>query len=629
MDETALRQRLAAILAADVAGYSRLMSIDEHATVAALDASRAVFKVAIESHRGRVIDMAGDSVLAVFETATGAVGAALEVQQQIEAHGASLPEERRMRFRIGIHLGDVIEKSDGSVYGDGVNIAARLEGLAEPGGITVSDSVRGAVGRQVVALFEDQGEQRVKNIAEPVRAFRVRAMSDPTTLRLTGGASWLLAMVRVGKRWGVGGGLVLALVAVSSWALLARPWQGGSENPVPHSLSVAVMPFAVADGSANYALIAAALGTELTTGLSRWRWAKVAAAGLTAGYQGQAIDARRVGRDLNVRYIVEGDIRPVGEKLGVTARLIETENATQVWSERYEIPAAPTTAQQLHLKLRLANQLKTEITRAATDRAVARPDRSTPIDEVLRGDAVASLTPASQRAARSFYDKALQLDPQFVPALSGRAWLLKYELESDPTASKERLLVEMDALSVKAVTLDGRDADVWALRADTLAGLGRWPEAFAANEKAMALLPDSPRQVTHRAILMLLTGRQPEAEALLLKAIEMDPPGSAGEFRHLCFARLLMGRYDEALPDCERSAALDQWFEDQMLLASLYALKGDAVKATIARAELLKHQPGLTVANSIWMRVSDVPAFRQQLEEHANAGLRKAGIPER
>ena len=171
MSNSPLRQRLAAILAADVAGYSRLMAADERSTVATLDASRSVFRTHIESRHGRVIDMAGDSVLAVFETATGAVNAALAIQQQLAHAADSPPEGPAMRFRIGVHLGDVMEKADGTIYGEGVNIAARLEGLAEPAGVTVSDAVKSALRGKVAAAFHDLGEQRVKNIAEPVRAY--------------------------------------------------------------------------------------------------------------------------------------------------------------------------------------------------------------------------------------------------------------------------------------------------------------------------------------------------------------------------------------------------------------------------------------------------------------------------
>jgi class 3 adenylate cyclase len=196
------RQRLAAILAADAAGYSRLMSIDEAGTLAALEVARTIFRTYIESCQGRVIDMAGDSVLAVFETASGAVRAALSVQERLDALAVSVPADRRLRFRIGVHLGDVTEKTDGSVYGGGVNIAARLEGLSLPGGITISDAVYGSVRHRVAANFEDLGERQVKNIAEPVRAFRVVAKADGDD------ASTL-------SRW--------SLPAAAHW--LARRWQ--------------------------------------------------------------------------------------------------------------------------------------------------------------------------------------------------------------------------------------------------------------------------------------------------------------------------------------------------------------------------------------------------------------------
>jgi class 3 adenylate cyclase/pimeloyl-ACP methyl ester carboxylesterase len=181
-----IRQHLAAILAADVTGYSRLMAADERATVASLDAARAVFRKQIESGQGRVIDMAGDSVLAVFQTATGAINAALAIQREINAAAESIPDNRRMRFRIGIHLGEVIEKSDGTVYGDGVNIAARLQTLAEPGGITVSEAIQSAVRQRTAAAFEDQGEKQLKNLSHPVRAFRVRVKGPGTAISSVG-----------------------------------------------------------------------------------------------------------------------------------------------------------------------------------------------------------------------------------------------------------------------------------------------------------------------------------------------------------------------------------------------------------------------------------------------------------
>jgi tetratricopeptide (TPR) repeat protein len=187
----------------------------------------------------------------------------------------------------------------------------------------------------------------------------------------------------------------------------------------------------------------------------------------------------------------------------------------------------------------------------------------------------------------------------------------------------------MDRLSARAVQLDPSDPTAWDTRSYALAWQQRWPEAMAASDKAIELLPYRPGLVSSRAVLDLLTGRQPEAEARLLHAVAMNPPGSSMEFRHLCFVRLMMGRYAEALPDCEKSAALDQWFEDQMLLTALYALRGDRPKTEIAKAQLLKAMPGLTIADSYWSLLSTDPTYRQQLEQHAHKGLRLAGIPER
>jgi class 3 adenylate cyclase len=258
------RQRLAAILAADAAGYSRLMSVDEASTLAALDAARAVFRSHIESNRGRVIDMAGDSVLAAFETAAGAVNASLAIQEQLESLVAGVPADRRMRFRIGVHLGDVIEKADGTVYGKGVNIAVRLEGLALPGGVTISDAVLGAVRHRIPATFEDLGEQQVKNIIDPVRVFRVLQVRAQAG---SAGSGAPLAPARASRLRSFVGlnpvriGRGLAMVAVLAGVMAVALWSYRSGHllwriaptAAPPAMSVAVMPLAVPNGDATMA----------------------------------------------------------------------------------------------------------------------------------------------------------------------------------------------------------------------------------------------------------------------------------------------------------------------------------------------------------------------------------------
>ncbi len=298
MSGAELRQKLAAILAADVAGYSRLMAADERATVAALDAARAVFRTQIESNGGRVIDMAGDSVLAAFDTASGAVNAALAIQKELDRGSSAVPEAGRMRFRIGVHLGEIIEKADGTIYGDGVNIAARLEGLAEPGGITVSDAVRSSIKNRVAATYHDQGEQTVKNIAEPVRAFRVKPAA-------------------VGE---------------------AQPAPPAAEIDLslPDKPSIAVLPFDNMSGDPEQAYFADGIVEDIITELSRFQSLFVIARNTSFTYKGRSVDVKTVARELGVRFVLEGSVRRAGDRVRITAQLIDGQTGSHVWAERYE-----------------------------------------------------------------------------------------------------------------------------------------------------------------------------------------------------------------------------------------------------------------------------------------------------
>jgi adenylate cyclase len=297
----ALQHRLAAILAADAAGYSRLMAVDDKATVAALDAARAVFREQVEAQQGRVIDMAGDSVLAVFGTVAGAVTAALAIQAQVNAVADAEAIDRRMRFRIGVHLGDVIEKADGTVYGDGVNIAARLQGLAEPGGITVSESIRSAVKGKVGASFEDHGEQAVKNIADPVRAWRLRT------------------------------GAVEPVATVP-----AAPSITAIDLSLPDKPSIAVLPFVNMSGDPEQEYFTDGITEDIITELSRFHSLFVIARNSSFSYKGQSPDIRRVGKELGVRYVLEGSIRKSAQRIRVTGQLIDALTGNHLWAEKYD-----------------------------------------------------------------------------------------------------------------------------------------------------------------------------------------------------------------------------------------------------------------------------------------------------
>ena len=334
MSGTELRQRLMAILAADASGYSRLMAADERATVKALDTARGVFRVRIESKQGRVIDMAGDSVLAVFDTAIGAVSTALEVQEEIGGLFADSPAEMRMRFRIDIHLGDEFEKMDGTVYGDGVNIAARLQTLAEPGGITISESVQVAVRSRVTAVFDDLGDQRVKNIAEPIHAYRIECSA--------------------GK----------------SASSAKRPVNAIYDKP-----SIAVLPFANMSGDPEQEYFSDGLTEDIITALAAWRSFPVIARNSTFAYKGKSPDVRKVAQELGARYVLEGSVRRSGNRIRITAQLIDGSNGNHLWAERFDRDLDDLFAVQDEITTRIVSAIEPELSSAEIRQVAKRAPR--------------------------------------------------------------------------------------------------------------------------------------------------------------------------------------------------------------------------------------------------------------
>ena len=329
------RHRLVAILAADAAGYSRLMASDEQRTMAALDAARAVFREQIEAHNGRVVDMAGDSVLAVFETATGAVSAALDVQQRLEALVTGVPADRRMRFRIGVHLGDVFEKADGTVYGDGVNIAARLEGLAVPGGVTVSDAVQGAVRHRVAAAFEDLGEQQVKNIVDPVRAYRVLTATNGGALAKRSWLTWMTPLTSGRRSWQIGAAVVLSALSLGALAWLIREAALGG-GVVPITMSLAIGSIVAPSDDAATAQAAEALTQNLSPGLGAVeRSVRIVSLARQAN---ATATLRDVALAAGARYVVEGDLQTASPRRALNLRLVDTGRGTQEWSGRFDLP---------------------------------------------------------------------------------------------------------------------------------------------------------------------------------------------------------------------------------------------------------------------------------------------------
>jgi len=583
--DTTVRQRLAAILAADVAGYSRLMAGDELATLAALDSARGIFREHIETHHGRVIDMAGDSVLAVFETATGAVAAALAVQEGLVAMAAAVPEDRQMRFRIGVHLGDVMEKADGTVYGDGVNIAARLEGLAEPGGITVSDAVQSAVRGRVSATFADQGEQQVKNIVHTVHAYRlVKAQREAVT------------------------------------GALDRSGKPASEKP-----SIAVLPFANMSGDPEQEYFADGISEDILTGLSRLRWFFVIARNSSFTYKGKAVDVKRVARELGVRYVLEGSVRKGGNRVRITTQLIDASTGNHIWADRYDGDLTDVFALQDEITKKVVAAIEPKLLEAEGIRSQNRsPEDLGAWDMVIQANSLFwRLTKAEIEAAIAILQRAVERYPDYAPAHS----MLAFDILVSGYigwALMEPQLQQAASLAARAEELD--HGDPWAHLALGYVAFVRRRTSAAATEfqRALALNPNFAAAHGYLGWALAFDGQSEQAIAHLKEAIRMSPhdPQNAIFNTGLAVAHYLAGRFAEAVEYSRETLQQRSAFTagHRIHCASL-AQNGRIDEAREALARLKAVHPDLSIA---WIE-SNVPYTAATMAKFVE-GMRKAGL---
>ena len=590
MTDSPFRQRLAAILAADAAGYSRLMAVDEAATVAALDAARAVFRARIESHRGRVIDMAGDSVLAVFETASGAVNAALAVQQELAHAAEPLPEERRMRFRIGVHLGDLMEKADGTVYGDGVNIAARLEALAEPGGITVSETVEMAQRNRSAVAFEDQGEHTVKNIAHPVRAFRVR----------TAGAN-----------------------TVSASAPRARPALALPDKP-----SIAVLPFDNMSGDPEQEFFADGMVEAITATLSRIRSFFVIARNSAFLDTGKAVDVQQVGRELGVRYVLEGSVQKAGQRLRITVQLIDTASGAHVWADRVDGTLEDVFELQDKITERVAGALQPSIRLAEIERARRkRPQELGAYDYTMRAmPLVWVLEKSASEEALELLAQALAIEPDYPLALSLAGWCHAqgsvYGWTDNAGLARSNALKHAE----KAAELGSDDPLILAVLGAVHCFLRNIGTARVMLERAVALDPNSAWAWSRLGWVENYSDRPERAIPHFERALRLSPldPMNFNNYVGMASAHEVAERYDEAVALYRR--ALQERPHAEWILRQLVAALAGAGRMDEAAVEfkrLMAAYPDLTVA-----KFKEALVFSPATLERMGANLRKAGLPE-
>jgi len=593
MSETEARQRLAAILMADVAGYSRLMNCDERGTVAALDDARAVFRTTIAAHRGRVIDMAGDSVLAVFETASGAVVSALAIQAELARRSADVATECRMQFRIGIHLGDVMEKADGTIYGDGVNIAARLEGIAEPGGVTVSDAVQCALRQRLEATFDDLGEQRVKNIAAPVRAYRVL---ERTAAASSDGA------------------------ATSRATEPARPPPKRERVDKP---SIAVLPFDNMSGDPEQEFFADGITEDIITELSRFRELFVISRNSSFKFKGKPVEVQKFARELGVQYVVEGSVRKVGRRVRVTVQLIDAETDRHLWAERYDRDLEDIFAIQDEVTTSIVATLPGRVEAAARDRASrTTTDNMAAYECVLTGKVLHHRSNREDNAkAQQLLERAIRLDPNYAHAhawqacVLGQTWVYNW-CESRPE-TQVRIMASLQA----ALALDDNDSDVHRILAAINIIQDHHDKGLYHQRRALGLNPNDDLVVVQQGEILTWLGQPEEGIDWIRKAMRLNPYHPERFWSHLARACFVARRYGEAVDALKCISSPDAMA--RATLAACHAQLGDAEAAEEARLATLALAPSFTIAEYLATLHYRDPAHR----EHHRMSLERAGFP--
>ena len=579
-------RRLAAILAADVAGYSRLMGVDEEGTHERLKAHlRELVEPKIEEHRGRVVKNTGDGLLADFPSVVDAVRCAVEIQRGMAERNEGTSPEKRIDFRIGINLGDVIvEEHD--IFGDGVNVAARLEALAEPGGICISRMVRDQIRDKLPYSFEDKGEQSVKNIARPVRVYRVRDRISPFA---------------------------------QPPPISPRPL------PLPDKPSIAVLPFANMSGDPEQEFFADGIAEDIITALSRYPSLFVIARNSSFTFKGSTVDVKQVGRELDVRYVLEGGVRKSGNRIRVTAQLVEAEAGKHVWAERYDRDVSDIFAVQDEITEAVTVAIAPAIAAAEQQRALRKPPDSLDAWAAYqRGLWHLSKASAEDNAlAERFFQRAIDLDPIFAAAYTGLATAVVRAGTQFHARDVADALSAAEALARRAVALDGGDAEARARLAIMFAA--RDPQgAQAEAERALTISPNLADAHGALAVVLTFSGRPQEGLAALKTCIRLDPraPSLVNRLVQIAVALYFSREYAAAVEAARQaSRSFPDHSRPYSILAAALGQMGRTAEAKEALEKNIALAPG---ALDAFVR-GGVLRLRPEDHAHMLEGLRKAG----
>ena len=589
MDEQ-LPRKLVAIVYADIAGYSRLTGDDEDATHRALTEYLDLVSSTIQSHRGEVMHYAGDAVLARFDAVVDAVSSAIDIQEQLKLRNSDLPDERKVQFRIGVNSGDVIEDR-GDIYGEGVNVAARLEGLAEPGGICISDAVRIAIGNKLGLAYEDMGDQRVKNIAEAVRAYQIVLREN-----------------------------VMEHDALNSPSL-----------ELPDKPSIAVLPFTNMSNDPEQEFFSDGITEDIITALSKISSMLVIARNSTFIYKGEAVDVKQVGRDQGVRYVLEGGVRKVGNRVRITAQLIDASTGQHRWAERYDRDLEDVFAVQDEITRKIVSELDVHLRSGEQARLFSSGTDNLEAWECVRlgSDLLNNLVEDQISEAMRLLKRAIDLDPEYAAAWAWLAWghfhiSEDYESKYSEEERKQALESTRDCAR-QTLEFDPLSADAHAALGLYHLSLSEHEAAIANINKSVQLAPNHATNVAISAAILNKCGQPEKAIERIRKAMRLSPIYPSWNVSILGQAYRLAGMIDVAIETYNEFINLEpESLEGQIALAEIFGATNQPDQAAVSAKGVLRLNPDFSITKYVDGLAYSDPAENLRFAD----GLRKAGLPE-
>jgi adenylate cyclase len=594
MSSEDVKRKLTAILSADVQGYSRLMGDDEEATVETINAYRKVMTDMIQTHHGSVKDAKGDNVLAEFPSVVDAIQCAVEIQKALEVRNADLPEHRRMTFRIGVNLGDVIEKEN-TIYGDGVNIAARLESLAEGGGICISGTAFDQVGKKLPLGYKYLGEQKVKNIVKPIRTYKV--LLEPESVGKVIGEHPRLKVWHWTAIYGLAVLIIVASV-LALWEFYVRPDVAPASvskmaHPLPDKPSIAVLPFDNMSKDPEQDYFCDGITEEIITGLSKVPRLFVIARNSTFTYKGKPVNIQQVAEDLGVRYVLEGSVRREGDRVRITAQLIDAISGRHLWAEKYDRDLKDIFALQDEIMMKVIAALQVKLTEGEQAFIVAGgTENFEAYVKFLQGIEYSKrLDREGNLLARKMAEEAIALDPNYPRGhrlLGTTHWI---DVQLGISKSPKRSLIQAAKLYQKVIAMDPTDAVAHALLGLVYTMMRQWEKGLAEAEKAVALNPNAADAQAIFGVILRLNGRYKEAIEVTKKSIRLNPFPPNWYFMQLGQSYCDAGMYEEAIAPLKKAIRLKPNMHAHVYLTATYISLGREKEAHAEVEEVLKIKP--------------------------------------